>query len=156
MLKDLSLLFLYSFRLIKSFQNSIKLSLISIKLSFFKWKFAKLSWNVSTFCSFPFIFVTIFWLASGGSAPELSINPIFLKFSKRFLKFSRNFDKILKKLQKIEKFPYKVSKNYKNFIDFLTFFENFWVWKNRKFWFLQCKKVPPKAAWTSSHPRNPV
>ena len=41
--KDLSLGFLISFKIIQSFHNSIKIALISIKIRFFKSKFAKIS-----------------------------------------------------------------------------------------------------------------
>ena len=50
--KTLPLGFLISFRIIKDFQNSIKLALICIKISFFKSKFAINSWKFSTFCRF--------------------------------------------------------------------------------------------------------
>ena len=81
-----------------------------------------------------------FSLASGGSAPLTPYKSIFPKFS---LNFRENFDKILKNFQKIAKFTCKFSKNYKIFIDFLTFFGNFRVWKNAKFLISPMKKVPP-------------
>ena len=58
--KNLSLGFLLSLKIIKSFQNSIKIALIFIKIRFFKLKFAKISWKVSNFCSFPLIFRLLF------------------------------------------------------------------------------------------------
>ena len=58
--KNLSLGFLFSFIIIKAFQNSIKIALILIKISFFKSKFAKISWKVSKFCRFPLIFRLVF------------------------------------------------------------------------------------------------
>ena len=84
----------------------------------------------------------IFSLASG-SSPQPPTNPYFQNFLKFPLNFRENFDKILKKFQKIAKFTCKFAKNYKIFIDFLTFLESFRVWKNAKIFISPMKKVPP-------------
>ena len=111
--KILSLGFLISFKIIKSFQNSIKTALIFIKISFFKSKFAKISWQVSKFCRFPLIFrliFLIFSLASGGSASEPPTNPYFQNFRKFSLNFREHFDYFLINFQKIAKFTCKFFK----------------------------------------------
>ena len=163
MRKYLSLGFLISFTIIKAFQNSLEIALIFIKISFFKSKFAKISWKVLKFCRFPLIFrliFLIFSLASGAPPPETPTNPYFQNFLNFSLNFRENFDKILTNFQKIAKFTCKFSKNYKIFIDFLTFFENFRVWKNAKFLLSTMKKYPPPngtiAPWTPPQTQNPV
>ena len=85
------------------------------------------SFNILPFSiDFSTSFLT-FSLASGGSPLEPPTNPYFQNFLKFSLNFRENFDKILKNFQKIAKFTCKFSKNYKVFIDFLAFVENFRV-----------------------------
>ena len=133
--KNLSLCLLISFKIIKAFQNSIKIALIFIKICFLSQNSLKFHEKFQNFAVFHWFFgyFFIFSLASGGSAARTPYKSIFPKFSKFFLNFRENFDNIFKKFQNIAKFPYKFSKNYIIFIDFLTFFENFRVWKNAKF-----------------------
>ena len=71
--------------------------------------------------------------------PEPTTNPCAQNFLNFSLNFSENFDKIFKKSQNFHNF----SKNYKIFIDFLTFFENFRVRTNVKFLLSTMKKVTP-------------
>ena len=78
MRKDLSLGFLLSFKFIKSFQNSIKIALIFIKISFFKSKFATISWKFSKFCSFPLLFRLLFRIFVSFEG----LRPLFLQSKK--------------------------------------------------------------------------
>ena len=105
--KDLPVGFLIRFRIIKDFQNFIKIALIFIKNSFFKSKFAKNSWKFTKCCRFPLIFrliFLIFSLVSGYSAPEPPTNQYFQNFLNFSLNFRENFDKILKFFQKSQNF----------------------------------------------------
>ena len=89
----------------------------------------------------------IFSLASGGSAPppEPSTNPYFQNFCE-------NFDKLLNISQNFLK---NFHKNIKFSLIFLTFFENFRVWKNAKFLLSPIKKQPPpKRDHFSRDPQN--
>ena len=104
--KNLSLAFLVSFILIKAFQNSIKIALIMIKISFFKSKFAKVSRKVSKFFSFPLIFGLLFNIFASFRGLRPPPEPPTSPYLESFLNFSLNFlRKFRYNLQKIAKFP---------------------------------------------------
>ena len=124
--------FLISVRNMKNFQISINLPLIFIKIKVFKSKFARNSWKSSKFCQFPLTFRGIFLkfsLASGApSRNSLKIHIFYF-----FPKFSRIFQLNFKKFSKNRKISSKILEKIESFHCFLTFFENFRVWKNAKF-----------------------
>ena len=132
--KILSLGFLISFRIIKNFQNSVKLPLIFIKISVFKSKFAKNSGKFSKSSGFHWFFYWFFniFASFAGLHPRSPYKSIFPKF---FLTFSR--------IHKIAKFPKKFSKN-KNFSLIFNIFWKFSSLKKPKiFAFSHVKKYPP-------------
>ena len=158
--KNLSLGFFLFLKIIKSFQNSIILALIFIKIRFFKSKFAKIHEKFQNFAVFHCFFAYFFkYFRSLQGAPprEPLTNPYFQNFLKFFLHFRENFDKILKKIQKIAKFPYKFSINYKMCIAILSYLKIFEFAKMRSFDFSNVKKYPHRQPATPPpHPRNPV
>ena len=73
-----------------------------------------------------------FLLASAAPPPEPPTNA-YLQNSLNFsINFRENFVKILKKFSTNLEISFKIFKNYRIFIDFLNFFENFRVWTNNK------------------------
>ena len=95
---------------------------------------------VSIDCSTNFLIIS---LDSGvRPLPEPRKNAYFQNFLNFPINFRENIDKILKN----RKFSCTIFNKLEIFIAFLTFFENFRVWKTRHFWFLRCKKEPSPIA----------
>ena len=125
--KNLRLAFWISFWIIKDLQYSINFALIFIKISFFKSKFAKISWEFSNFCSFPLIFRLIFKIfvsfgGGGGSKP-----PTY-PYSQNYLNFSLNCLEIFDNFFQIS----IILPNFPKILIFSIIFNIFWKFSSLK------------------------